>query len=358
MVAKASTHAAQTVLADPRWQMIVNRDASGDTLFVYGVKTTGIYCRPSSCTRLPKPENVVFFDSPEAAEAAGFRPSLRNARDKSEILRQHVQLAEAACRTIEQSESCPTLNTLAAQAGLSPYHFQRVFKSVVGLSPKAYDTAWRARTIRTQLHGQQSITETIYSAGLSSSSRFYEKSQQMLGMRPKDYKAGGNNTDIHFAVGECSLGSILVAQSRKGVCAILLGDDPDQLARDLQDMMPKANLIGGDSEFEQVIARVVGLIETPTKAFDLPLDIRGTAFQERVWQALRNIPPGTTVTYTEIAEQIGQPSAVRAVANACGKNCLAVAIPCHRVIRSDGSLSGYRWGVERKQQLLHRESHP
>ncbi len=346
---------ALTITQDPRWEKIIARDASADTLFVYGVKTTGIYCRASSCARLPKPENIVFFNSAEEAEAAGFRPSKRAVRDKSDVLQHHTMIAENACRFIEHSETTPTLEQLAEQAGLSSFHFQRVFKSIVGLSPKGYDTAWRARTIRAQLNECKTVTEAIYTAGLSSSSRFYERSSKVLGMRPRDFKTGGSNMDIHFAIGECSLGSILVAQSFRGGCAILLGDDPDKLARDLQDMMPKANLIGGDEQFEQIVAQVVGFIETPELGLDLPLDIRGTAFQERVWQALREVPVGTTVSYSDIAEKIGQPSAVRAVAQACGQNRLAVAIPCHRVVRRDGSLSGYRWGVERKQQLIAQE---
>ncbi|MDF3834596.1 bifunctional DNA-binding transcriptional regulator/O6-methylguanine-DNA methyltransferase Ada, partial [Cupriavidus basilensis] len=252
----------------------------------------------------------------------------------------------------------PTLDALAAQAGLSPYHFHRVFKAVTGLTPKAYADAHRARKLRTRLGRSGSVTEAIYDAGFNSNSRFYEASDQMLGMTASRYRAGGANTDIRFAVGECSLGSILVAQSERGVCAILLGDDPDALARELQDQFPKANLIGGDAGFEQLIARVVGLIEAPSLGLDLPLDVRGTAFQERVWQALREIPAGTTASYAEIAARIGAPRAMRAVAQACGANHIAVAIPCHRVVRSDGQLSGYRWGVERKRELLDREAQP
>lgn len=192
--------------------------------------------------------------------------------------------------------------------------------------------------------------------GFNSNSRFYEAADQLLGMKPGDYKAGGTNTDIRFAVGQCSLGAILVAQSNRGVCAILLGDDPDKLVRDLQDQFPRANLLGADHDFEQLIAQVVGFIEAPALGLNLPLDLRGTAFQERVWQALREIPVGCTASYAEIAQRIGAPTAYRAVAQACGANSLAVAIPCHRVVRADGNLSGYRWGVERKRQLLERES--
>lgn len=341
---------------DPRWARVLARDPAADGDFVYAVKTTGIYCRPGSPSRLPRPENVEFFDTPEAAEAAGYRPSQRAAADQAAVAAQHAALVAGACRAIERADSPPTLDTLAAQSGLSPYHFHRVFRAVTGLTPKAYADAHRARKLRTQLGRGGSVTEAIYDAGFNSNSRFYEASDQMLGMTASRYRAGGANTDIRFAVGECSLGSILVARSERGVCAILLGDDPDALARELQDQFPKANLIGGDAGFEQWIARVVGLIEAPSLGLDLPLDVRGTAFQERVWQALREIPAGTTASYAEIAARIGAPKAVRAVAQACGANHLAVAIPCHRVVRSDGNLSGYRWGVERKRELLEREA--
>ncbi|MGB6009518.1 bifunctional DNA-binding transcriptional regulator/O6-methylguanine-DNA methyltransferase Ada [Castellaniella sp.] len=266
-------------------------------------------------------------------------------------------LVAQACRLIETSEAAPTLDELAAQAGMSPFHFHRVFKAETGLTPKAYATAYRARKLREELNAADgTVTDAIYEAGFNSSSRFYETSEQVLGMRAKEYRAGGVGAEIRFAVGQSSLGAILVAQSRRGICAILLGDDPDRLVRDLQDQFPKAMLIGGDGDFEQLVARIVGFIEAPGIGLNLPLDVRGTVFQQRVWQALREIPPGQTVSYTEIAERIGAPKAVRAVAQACAANHIAVAIPCHRVVRRDGNLSGYRWGVDRKRELLRRES--
>ncbi|WP_248796283.1 bifunctional DNA-binding transcriptional regulator/O6-methylguanine-DNA methyltransferase Ada [Pseudomonas sp. MWU13-2105] len=346
----------KTVEKDPRWQAVVARDASADGDFVYGVRTTGVYCRPSSGARRPNPENVEFFDTPEQAEAAGYRPSRRAAADQTSINEQHVTLVTRACQLIESSDTPPTLNPLAEQLGLSPFHFHRVFKAVTGLTPKAYASAHRAGKLRAQLARGGSVTEALYEAGFNASSRFYEASNGVLGMKPSDYRAGGANTDIRFAIGQCSLGAILVAQSDRGVCAILLGDDPDMLAKDLQDKFPQAHFIGGDSAFEQLIAKVVGFIEAPAIGLDLPLDLRGTAFQERVWQALRNIPVGSTASYADIAQMIGAPKSFRAVAQACGANSLAVAIPCHRVVRSDGALSGYRWGVERKRQLLDREA--
>ncbi|PIB55084.1 bifunctional DNA-binding transcriptional regulator/O6-methylguanine-DNA methyltransferase Ada [Pseudomonas sp. 2995-1] len=344
-----------TTEQDPRWAAILARDSKADTLFVYGVKTTGVYCRPSSVSRLPRPENIEFFDTPAQAEAAGYRPSKRAAGDQTQRAAQDAQRVADACRHIEQADIPPNLNTLATLAGLSPFHFHRIFKAVTGLTPKGYASAHRSQKVRNGLKAKQTVTNALYDAGFNSNSRFYESADQLLGMKPSDYKAGGTNSAILFAVGECSLGSILVAQSSRGVCAILLGDEPDQLVRDLQDQFPNADLVGADHNFEQLIAHVVGFIEAPALGLDLPLDLRGTAFQQRVWQALRDIPVGDTASYGQIAERIGAPKSFRAVAQACGANCLAVAIPCHRVVRSNGDLSGYRWGVERKQQLLDRE---
>ncbi|MEV8469281.1 bifunctional DNA-binding transcriptional regulator/O6-methylguanine-DNA methyltransferase Ada [Ralstonia sp. UNC404CL21Col] len=341
---------------DPRWARVLARDASADGQFVYAVKTTGVYCQPSSPSRLPRPENVEFFDTPADAEAAGYRPSRRAGPDQTTVRAQQAALVAQACRRIEAADTPPTLEALAQDAGLSPYHFHRLFKSVTGLTPKAYADAHRARKLRAQLGRGSSVTEAIYDAGFNASSRFYEASDNVLGMTASRYRAGGVQTTIRFAVGECSLGSILVAQSDRGICAILMGDDPDALARDLQDTFPKAELIGGDAGFEDLVAKVVGFVEAPSIGLDLPLDVRGTAFQERVWQALREVPPGSTTSYTEIAARIGAPQAVRAVAQACAANHIAVAIPCHRVIRRDGNTSGYRWGVERKLALLERES--
>ena len=347
-----------TTEQDPRWAAILARDPKADALFVYGVKTTGVYCRPSSASRLPRPENVEFFDTPAHAEAAGYRASKRAAGDQTQLAAHHAQRVADACRQIEQAETPPSLNALALQANMSPFHFHRVFKAVTGLTPKGYASAHRSRKVREGLKGERTVTDALYDAGFNSNSRFYESANQLLGMTPGDYKAGGTNNAILFAVGQCSLGAILVAQSARGVCAILLGDDPDQLVRDLQDQFPKAELVGADQRFEQLVAQVVGLIEAPAVGLDLPLDLRGTAFQERVWQALRDIPPGSTASYAQIAERIGAQKSFRAVAQACGANSVAVAIPCHRVVRSNGELSGYRWGVERKQQLLAREKAP
>jgi AraC family transcriptional regulator, regulatory protein of adaptative response / methylated-DNA-[protein]-cysteine methyltransferase len=352
-----NTRLATITENDSRWASVVARDPQPPVKFYYSVKTTGVYCRPSCAARPPKPENVQFHATCEDAEKAGFRPCKRCKPNQASPVEQHAEKIASACRLIESSETPPSLELLAQHVALSPYHFHRVFKATTGLTPKEYAAAHRANLVRKTLTKSDTVTDAIYDAGYNSNSRFYETSNQVLGMTPSSYRAGGAQTNIRFAVGECSLGSILVAQSDRGICAILLGDDPDSLARDLQDQFPQANLIGGDAGFERIVAKVVGFVEAPSLGLDLPLDVRGTAFQQRVWQSLRKIPAGTTASYTDIAKLIGSPKSVRAVAQACGANTLAVAIPCHRVVRNDGALSGYRWGVERKRALLEKEAH-
>jgi AraC family transcriptional regulator of adaptative response/methylated-DNA-[protein]-cysteine methyltransferase len=348
---------AAATVADPRWAAVVARDPAADGRFFYSVRTTGIYCRPSCAARPARPENVAFHDTAEAARAAGFRPCLRCKPDQLPAAALQAAKVAELCRYIEAADPAPTLDELARRAGLSSYHLHRVFKAVTGLTPKAYATAHRARRLREALGRRGStVTDAIYDAGYNSGGRFYDEADGVLGMTASRYRAGGAGTQIRFAIGQCSLGAILVAQSDRGVCAILIGDDPDTLAHELQDRFPKAQLIGGDRAFERLVARVVGFVEAPRIGLDLPLDVRGTAFQQRVWQALRDIPAGRTASYTEIAARIGAPTAARAVAQACAANALAVAIPCHRVVRSDGALSGYRWGVERKRTLLEREA--
>jgi AraC family transcriptional regulator of adaptative response/methylated-DNA-[protein]-cysteine methyltransferase len=341
---------------EARWQAVVERDAGADGRFFYSVKTTGVYCRPSCSSRLPLRRNVEFYASATEAEAAGFRPCKRCSPAGASRAEEHAAAIAKACRLIEGSVAIPKLDELAWAVGLSTFHFHRLFKGITGVTPKDYAKAHRTRRVRQSLNERHSVTEAIYEAGFGSSSRFYENSAQTLGMTPTSYRKGGEGTRIRFAVGECSLGSVLVAATETGVCAITLGDEPEVLLRDLQDRFPKAVLIGGDAEFELTVAQVIGFIEAPKTAFALPLDIRGTAFQQKVWKALREIPVGTTLSYSEIAERIGAPKSVRAVASACAANHIAVAIPCHRVVRNDGNLSGYRWGVERKRSLLARES--
>lgn len=342
---------------DPRWATVVARDPSADGKFYYSVKTTGVYCRPSCAARRALPENVTFHTTREDAENAGLRPCKRCKPNQISLVEHYSANVTKVCRLIEESEKMPSLKELANHVGISMFHFHRMFKTITGLTPREYALACRAKRIRYKLGHSETVTEAIYDTGFRSNGRFYESSNEVLGMKPSDYRAGGAGTEIRFAVGECSLGSILVAQSNRGVCAILLGDDPGELTRDLQDRFPRANLIGGDSEFEELVSKVVGLVEAPAVGLDLPLDIRGTAFQQRVWQALREIPAGSTASYTDIANRIGCPDRIRDVAKACAANVHAVAIPCHRVVKKDGTLSGYRWGVDRKSALLKREAH-
>lgn len=345
----------EDVTSDPRWQALVDRDPKADGTFVYSVRSTGVYCRPSCPSRLAKAENIAFHATPADAERSGFRPCRRCRPDHPSPAEKDAAVIAGLCRFIASVDYVPTLDELAQRVGMSPYHLHRKFKAITGLTPRAYAVAHRAGRVRNELTRSESVTQAIYDAGYNSGGRFYQEANRELGMTPSRFRSGGAETDIHFAVGECSLGAILVARSKLGVCAILLGDDPDALVRDLQDRFPAANLIGGDQAFEQLVARVVGFVEAPEVGLDLPLDIRGTAFQRRVWAVLQDIPVGETLSYAEVAQRIGAPNAYRAVAQACGANRLAVAIPCHRVVRNDGGLSGYRWGVERKRTLLERE---
>jgi AraC family transcriptional regulator of adaptative response/methylated-DNA-[protein]-cysteine methyltransferase len=344
------------VTDDPRWARIAARDKTADGHLWYSVSTTGVYCRPSCPSRLPNPKNVQLHDTLKSAQATGFRPCKRCNPEGHSIEVENAALVAKACRIIERSKEEPSLEALAKAIGRSPSYFHRVFKAATGLTPKDYAAGHRAKKVRQGLASGNTVTEAIYDAGFNSSGRFYEKSTDMLGMTPSRYRAGGHSEEIRFAVGQTSLGAILVASSRKGVAAILLGDDPNELVRNLQDRFPKAHLIGADRDYEDLVARVVGLVEIPGMGLNLPLDVRGTAFQQRVWEALQKIPAGRTVSYTEVARQIGSPKATRAVAAACAANNLAVLIPCHRVVRNDGSLSGYAWGVERKRVLLEREA--
>jgi AraC family transcriptional regulator of adaptative response/methylated-DNA-[protein]-cysteine methyltransferase len=338
-----------------RWSAMLARDTNADDVFYYAVRTTGVYCRPSCAARPAKRENVSFYATTADAERAGYRACKRCKPDEASLRARQAALIAQACKAIESEPEPPNLDTLADAAALSRFHFHRLFKRTTGLTPKAYANAHRTQRVQRELAKGSSVTDAIYAAGYNSNSPFYATSTQSLGMRPTEYRSSGRGTAIRFAVAASSLGSLLVAASDKGVCAILLGDDPDALVRDLQDRFRNADLIGVDREFEAWVAKVVGFIEAPKVGLDLPLDLQGTAFQRRVWQALRKVPAGKTVSYAELARKIGAPTASRAVAQACGANPLAVAIPCHRVVRTDGSLSGYRWGVERKRELLARE---
>ena len=341
--------------ADPRWAAIVARDPAADGRFWYAVSSTGVYCRPSCPARTAHPRFVRLHDTLDEARATGYRPCARCHPEGASLHERNRELVERACALIAASEHELPLDALAATLHRSPSHLHRLFKDATGLTPKAYHAACRAGRLRAALVQECSVTTALYDAGYGSSGQFYAQAAGVLGMQPARYRAGGQRETLHFAVGQCSLGAILVASSPRGVAAILLGDDPGLLLRDLQDRFPRAQLVGADAAYEELVARAVGLVEAPGIGCDLPLDIRGTAFQQRVWQVLRRTPPGSTITYADVARALGMPRSTRAVATACAANPLAVAIPCHRVVRDDGSYWGYTWGLARKDALLRRE---
>jgi AraC family transcriptional regulator of adaptative response/methylated-DNA-[protein]-cysteine methyltransferase len=338
-----------------RWSAVLKRDVRADGFFYYAVRTTGVYCRPGCGARRPRRENVTFYPDRAAAEAAGYRPCRRCRPDSTSPTLRRVA---RACRSIEAAAELgqvPRLSELAREAKLSPFHFQRLFKKTVGVTPRAYAAAARIRRLHERLPSQRSVSEAIYAAGFGSASNAYRRGAVTLGMTPRRFSRGAPGESIRFAFGGCSLGTILVAATTQGVCALLLGDDEALLQQELQQRFSRAQLVPADAAFGSWVAQAVALVDAPQTAPALPLDIRGTAFQRRVWQALQDIPGGSTASYAEVAARIGAPSAARAVAQACAANPLAVAIPCHRVVRGDGGLSGYRWGVERKRSLLERE---
>jgi AraC family transcriptional regulator of adaptative response/methylated-DNA-[protein]-cysteine methyltransferase len=339
-----------------RWDAVVRRDQNADGKFFYSVKTTGVYCRPTCTARQARRENVTFHATCAEAEKAGFRPCKRCQPNAPALEEQYAAKMARACRIIQSADEAPSLAALAKAVALSPFHFHRIFKRTVGVTPKAYAVANRAERMRIALPKHRSVTEAIYDAGYKSNSRFYAKSSEMLGMKPKTFRNGGDGATIHFATGKCSLGIVLVASTEKGICAIQFGDDIATLTEALRDRFPRATLMRASRDFARSLTQVISFVEKPDSAFSLPLDVRGTAFQQRVWQALREIPPGETTTYSELAASIGRRSAVRAVGAACGANPVAVVIPCHRVIGKNGDLTGYRWGVSRKRSLLQRES--
>ncbi len=344
------------MITEAEYATIRTRDPALDGQFYYAVRTTGVYCRPSCNARPALRQNLSIHNSCAEAEAAGFRPCKRCRPNEPSLAERHAQAVERACRVIERADALPPLAVLAQAAGLSPHHFHRVFRAITGVTPKAYGSAHRATKMTAELARAGTVTEAIYEAGFNASSRFYAQANARLGMTPTAFRRGGTGAEIQFALGACTLGHVLVASTARGVCAILLGDDPAALLQDLQDRFPQAGLTGGDPAFDRLVGQVIALVEAPGMAHHLPLDIGGTAFQQRVWEALRRIPAGQTASYAGIAQAIGQPTASRAVAAACAANPLAVAIPCHRVIRTSGGLSGYRWGLARKAALLEREA--
>lgn len=341
---------------DTLWAAMVARDTSYDGKVYYAVASTGIYCRPACPARLPKRANVSFHTSCAEAEAAGFRACRRCKPDQPSAAQLNAAMVAHACRLIETSVEAPKLDDLAAAVGLSPFHFHRIFKKVAGLTPKAYATAHQNQRVRASLATPVSITQAIHEAGFNSGGRFYALSPEILGMTPTQLRKGAADTVITFATAPSSLGLVLVATTKVGICAVLIGDEAAALTHDLQSRFPKATLNAGSKDFRKLLAAVIRHVEMPLNTFTLPLDVRGTAFQHKVWRALRAIPAGQTVSYADLARRIGKPTAVRAVAGACGANPLAVVVPCHRVVRTDGALSGYRWGIERKRTLLTREA--
>ncbi len=341
---------------EARWQGVLDKNSSLDGSYFFAVKTTGIYCRPSCSSRVPKRTNVIFYLTTEEARTAGFRACLRCAPDGVTKQQQQTAAILHACRLIENSDERITLQVLAHQVGLSEHHFHRVFKDVTGVTPHDYYKSRQIAQIGQALQSTATVTEAMYAAGFNSSGRFYENTNAMLGMTPKAYKAGGQNEVIRMAVRTCSLGLVLVAATTRGICTIEFGDNQAALEKTLNTRFPKALIISEDAEFKQWLTQLLAHIELPKKALQLPLDIRGTVFQQQVWNALQAIPLGQTASYGDVATRIGKPKAVRAVATACASNVLAIAIPCHRVVRGNGELSGYRWGVERKRKILNSET--
>jgi AraC family transcriptional regulator, regulatory protein of adaptative response / methylated-DNA-[protein]-cysteine methyltransferase len=340
---------------EERWQAFSTRDRAADGHFFIGVKTTGIFCRVMCPARLPKRENILFFDTWQEAEAAGFRACKRCHPKEENGAQAHIQAVIDACQVLEQAETAPTLESLALTAGLSPFHFQRVFKKLIGISPKQYYMEKRSQRLRENLPGAGRVTDAIYDAGFNSSARFYSQAGETLGMSASTFRKGGRGMEISYTVQPSALGLMLVAATEAGVCLICFGDDPSELEKEVQRRFPHARVVESEPSFGDWVGRVASYVKNPGGSLDLPLDIQGTAFQRRVWAALREIPAGETETYSQVAARIGNPKAVRAVANACADNNLAVAIPCHRVVRTDGGLGGYRWGLKRKRALLEQE---
>jgi AraC family transcriptional regulator of adaptative response/methylated-DNA-[protein]-cysteine methyltransferase len=340
---------------EARWQAVRTRDRAAEGRFFYAVVTTGVFCRVTCPSRLPRRENVAFFTTPEAAHKAGYRPCKRCHPTGKSVEEAQVTAIRKACALIDAAETPPRLDNLASAVGVSPFHFHRLFKAIVGVTPKAYAAARRAVRVQDELAAGTPVAEALYGAGYGSSSRLYEQARATLGMTPAAFRKGGAGTEIRWSTAATPLGELIVAATPQGICMIEFDDGETTAEARVGARFPKAAVTRADAELAAYVAAVASFVELPARGLDLPLDIQGTAFQRRVWQALQAIPAGETASYGEIARRLGQPTAVRAVARACASNGIALAIPCHRVIGSDGALSGYRWGVDRKRDLLERE---
>jgi AraC family transcriptional regulator of adaptative response/methylated-DNA-[protein]-cysteine methyltransferase len=340
---------------DERWQAVVERDTGADGYFIIGVHSTGIYCRPGCPAKTPLRENVRFYASIVEATRAGLRPCKRCKPQAESLAERQVALVAEACARIESAEEPPSLADLASDAGMSPFHFHRIFKSVTSLTPGQYRKAHRSQRMRAELASARNVTRAMYDAGFQSSGAFYAASRESLGMPPSTFRNKGDGEQIQVVVRPTSIGHILIAMTNRGICGITIGDDPDRLLAEFSARFANAEISPACANVEDIVTAVIASVEQPSVPFDLPLDLRGTAFQHRVWNALRAIPPGTTTTYSDLARKIDAPASSRAVANACGANPAAVLVPCHRVVRKDGHPGGYRWGVERKLELLERE---
>lgn len=339
------------------WEAVSRRDEAYDGAFVYAVRTTGIYCRPSCGSRRPKSDNVRFFAGPAEAEAAGYRPCLRCRPSGSCEEDPHLALVVQVCRHLEScDDGIPSLEELASQFNVSPFHLQRVFKRVTGVSPHEYASERRILRFRAALKAGNDVTDAIFESGFASSSAAYEMSSGRLGMTPRRYREGSPDVRIRYAIVPCSLGWLLVGATERGVCAVRLGDTEAELSKSLRDEYPAAELVWDAEALADTLDALMGYLDGRQPHLDLPLDVQATAFQRQVWDALRSIPYGSTRSYQQVAESIGRPSAVRAVGSACAKNPTALVVPCHRVVRSDGAMGGYRWGVERKRKLLDQEA--
>lgn len=346
----------ETTTDERMWEAVTAKDSRFDGQFVFAVSSTKVYCRPSCPSRRPRREHVSFFDVPDAAEQAGFRACLRCEPRRTRVVDRRIDLVERVCRFLDASQAeTVKLADLATHAGVSVFHLQRTFKRVMGISPRQYLTARRFGNFKTLVREGEPVTQALYNSGFNSSSRVYEHAPEELGMTPATYGRGGRGTNISYTIVKSPLGQLLVAVTQRGVCAVRMGDTNTELEKDLRAEFPAASIRRDDAGLREPVEKILDHLTNQEPRLDLPLDIRATAFQRQVWEKLRAIPYGQTVSYGEVAKALGKPGAVRAVGRACATNPVALVIPCHRVVREDQSLGGYRWGLDRKQQLLDKE---